>query len=225
MKNNREDHYPFADDKPFRGKEAAEIFNDIYHQNIWHVTADRESVSGIGSSLEQTREIIDHLPKVFRKFDIHSMLDIPCGDFNWMRHLDLSGISYTGADIVGALVEKNHEKYKSRNKNFIQLNLMEDPLPTIDLIFCRDCLVHFSFGDIFRALENIRKSGSKYLMTTTFTEQGSNKDIHTGGWRPLNLQRVPFHFPEPLFLLNEKCTELDGLFKDKSLGVWMLDRL
>ena len=28
------------------------------------------------------------------------MLDVPCGDFRWMAHVDLSGIIYIGGDII-----------------------------------------------------------------------------------------------------------------------------
>jgi len=220
MKKNREDNYHFADDKPFEGKKTSEVFNDIYKSNLWHISEKRESVSGIGSSLEQTQEILKNLPTIFTKFEIKSILDIPCGDFNWMQKVTFSKLNHSGADIVEAIVNTNIKKYQTENINFVQLNLIEDQLPNFDLIFCRDCLVHLSFNDILKSIENIKKSGSKFLMTTTFTNQESNKDINTGGWRPLNWQLEPFNFPKPIYILNEKCTEMDGIFSDKSLGIW-----
>jgi hypothetical protein len=36
------------------------------------------------------------------------MLDAPCGDFNWMKEVDLSAVHYTGGDIVEPLVNSNH---------------------------------------------------------------------------------------------------------------------
>jgi hypothetical protein len=50
-------------------------------------------------------------------------------------------------------------------------------------------------------------------------------DIVTGDWRPLNFERSPFHFPRPVELLNEGCTEAGGLFRDKCLGVWQTAEL
>ena len=38
------------------------------------------------------------------------------------------------------------------------------------MILCRDCLVHLTFDDARAALQNLRRSGSKYLLTTTFTD-------------------------------------------------------
>ncbi len=43
--------------------------------------------------------------------------------------------------------------------------------------------------------------------------------------RVLNLQQAPFNFPPPEHLLVEECTEGNGAYRDKSLGVWNLDAL
>ncbi len=214
-----ENYFSYADDKPFAGKSTEEVFQEIFEKNHWEQT---ESVSGPGSSLEQTREIVKELPEVLATFQVNSLLDVPCGDFNWMRAVDFGKTTYLGADIVEALVAQNQATYGSPLRQFRQLNLLEDALPTVDLIFSRDCLVHFSFADTFRAIANFKKSGSTYLMTTTFPKTDANTDIHTGGWRTLNLQLAPFFLPEPLLLLNEKCTERSGYYADKSLAVWRL---
>ena len=100
------------------------------------------------------------------------------------------------------------------------LDLTRDPLPKADLLFSRDCLVHLSFADVRRALGGVLRSGIPYLLTTTFPGGASNEDIVTGDWRPLDLERPPFSFPRPLRLIEEGCTEGDGRFAGKSLGLW-----
>jgi hypothetical protein len=219
---NRENLYDYADDSQFIGKSTVEIFNEIYRRNTW---TDTESVSGIGSSSKQTKELIDKLPRVLQNFQITSMLDAPCGDFNWMRKVDLKNIVYSGADIVENIVVSHNQKFADERRQFSLLNLIDEKIGKFDLVFSRDCFVHFSFADIFKSLENIKTGESKYLMTTTFTDQKLNKDIHTGGWRPLNFELSPFNFPKPLFILNEKCTEMNGQFSDKSLGLWKIVEL
>ena len=92
-----------------------------------------------------------------------------------------------------------------------------DPLPEADLVFVRDCLVHFSYTDVFRALRNICRSGSHYLLMTTFSfDHRRNRDIWTGDWRPLNFRKEPFGFPEPLEVLRENHPLEE--YADKSLG-------
>jgi len=196
---------------------AEAIFSSIFFGNKW---GGKESVSGRGSDLLQTRVIRNELKSVYSGFHIQTILDIPCDDFYWMNHVDLEGMDYTGADIVGELIEQNKQQYEKRNIHFCKLNLIKDKLPKVDLLFCRDCLVHFSFKDIFLALRNVCDSGSEYLLTTTFTSRLHNDDIATGQWRAPNFEVAPFAFPPPLRTINEECTEDDGAFKDKSLALW-----
>ena len=120
---------------------------------------------------------------------------------------------------------KNQNKFGDENRKFLHLDLTKHKLPKVDLIFCRDCLVHLSFEDIFKAGSNIKSSGAVWFMTTTFPEEKTNRDIITGGWRPLNLELPPFNFPKPELILNENCTEHDGAFADKSLGLWKTEKL
>lgn len=218
----RADLYPYSDGSRFIGRAADEIFNEIENNNIW---LEDESVSGSGSTFEQTKEIIKELPGIINMFKIKSIFDIPCGDFNWFRNLDMSGISYTGGDIVKKIISNNKKMYSKGDIRFIDFNLLEDDVLKTDLVFCRDCLVHFSFADINKALTGIKKSGSIYLMTTTFPDEKVNDDIPTGGWRPINLEMPPFNFQSPILLLNENCTEMNGAFKDKSLGLWKIDSI
>jgi len=91
-----------------------------------------------------------------------------------MKKVDLSGITYIGADIVNELVNKNYYKY---DEEFMTLDITKDKLPRVDVVFVRDCLVHFSNKDIYKALKNIYKSGAKYLLTTTFPEHYVEHDI------------------------------------------------
>jgi SAM-dependent methyltransferase len=196
------------------------VFTNICKQNGWK---GKDSVSGPGSDLGATQVIRERLPQFLREFGITSILDIPCGDFCWMSKVDLTGVQYIGADIVEDLVQKNADTYNDRKLQFRHLNLVADPLPKVDLILCRDCLVHFPYEDIFPALRNIVKSGSKYFLTTTFRANTANRDVPVGGWRMLNLEIVPFQFPEPLWLIDEEYTANDNAYRDKSLGLWQIE--
>jgi SAM-dependent methyltransferase len=197
------------------GPTTQQIFSEIYRKNGWRGT---ESASGTGSTLEQTAEIRKRIPELLQRHRVESLLDIPCGDFHWFRQMPVVGVDYIGADIVAALVESNREK---NGGDFRELDMTADPLPRVDLIFTRDCFVHFSYGLIFAAIENMRSSGSRFLLTTTFPGR-DNQDIETGGWRPLDLAAFPFNL-SPVEVINEKCSQHGGLFSDKSLGLFKLN--
>jgi hypothetical protein len=207
----------------FRNLSTQEVFTKIYRKNHWKSS---ESISGTGSEISQTQTLIDAMNKLLVEWKITSMLDIPCGDFKWMQRVDLSKVDYLGADIVEDLIKENTASYTVKaNIRFQVLNLINDPLPQNDLIIVRDCLVHLSYNDIWYALQNIKASGCKYLLATTFTHCKQNSDIVTGDWRKLNLQQKPFSFPEPLLVINENCTEGNGAFRDKSMALWEIDQI
>ncbi len=63
-----------------------------------------ESLSGPGSSLEQTSTVRILLPYIFTKYNVQTILDLPCGDFNWMQKVDLGSCEYIGADIIQHLI-------------------------------------------------------------------------------------------------------------------------
>ena len=65
-----------------------------------------------------------------------------------MEHVDLSGIEYTGGDIVPSIVEENRRLHARESRRFVKLDLTRDVLPDADVLLCRDCLVHLSYANI-----------------------------------------------------------------------------
>lgn len=195
------------------------IFTRIYRTNEW---GDAESVSGRGSTRARGADFSGDLLDLLRRLDTRVLLDAPCGDFNWIGEVADGVEQYVGVDVVPELIAQNIQRHQRDGRSFLLADLTRDPLPRADVILCRDCLVHFSFADIRRALENFRRSGATYLLTTSYVDYEKNIDIRTGGWRQLNLQRPPFDFPPPLELVDECCTHSDGIYRDKRLALWAL---
>lgn len=202
----------------YRGLSLDEIFARIHESNLWGAEHTR---SGLGSELDSTRHLRTAIPELLHALGATTLLDIPCGDFGWLRHADLDGIDYTGADIVPSLVWLNNARYASDRRRFVRLDITNDPLPAADVVLCRDCMVHLSFANIARAVERIRASGSRYLLATTFPEHAGNEDIQDGDWRVLNMELPPFNFGPPLARIVERCTEGGGTYSDKTLGLWL----
>ncbi len=208
------DHFArrLAEGRPLSPTDA---FRHAYQQNLWGGT---ESPSGPGSSLSQTAAVQRFLPELCRRLQVRTLLDLPCGEGHWISPVALPETEYIGADLLPEVVAR--ATALSPGRVFRQLDLTSSPLPPADLLLCRDCLVHLSFHDIRQALENIRRGGVTWLLTTNFPTEPSNRDIVTGDWRPLNFELAPFNFPPPTESVLEGCTEADGLFADKSLALW-----
>lgn len=200
-----------------KSKSPREIFTKYFLENAWR---DKESVSGVGSTRGQTARLRPQLAAALRDLRVQSLLDAPCGDFNWMREVDLQGIRYIGADIVEPLIQRNNKLYGGDGITFMVLDIVRDAVPRCDAILCRDCLVHFSLKDAHAAIGQLRRSNSEFLLTTTFVDQTQNVDIVTGLWFPINLQKPPFNWPEPLAIIRESDGSSSDVPEDKCIGVW-----
>ena len=170
-------------------------FCRFYADNVW---GSNESVSGPGSTLDATKNIRSAIPALFAELKIKSILDAPCGDFHWFQHLlpDLD-INYLGADIVPELIARNNVAYGSNRVAFKVHDIVTEPLPKVDLWFCRDCLFHLPLNDVRQALVNFIRSGIPYLLVTNHPLHNVNHEIIHGEFRPLNLQAAPFNLPAP----------------------------
>lgn len=171
-----------------------ERFRHIFQHNSW---SSNESRSGKGSELLFTEPIRNWLLTNLPLLEVKTLLDAPCGDFNWMREtLPRLNLNYIGIDIVPEIIEYNHDAYSTKNINFHTANICEDLLPDCDLIMVRDCLIHLSFDDIEKFLNNLSKTNYKYLLTTTYlVDEGfRNTEILTGQYRKIDLFKAPFNF-------------------------------
>jgi SAM-dependent methyltransferase len=196
-----------------------EAFTRHYRLRDWH---DPETVSGRGSNLDSTATIRRELPGLLQGLGVRSVLDAGCGDFHWFQTLEIELDSYTGIEVVEELAAVNQERHGNDRRRFVSLDITRDDLPRVDLILCRDVLVHLKNRHVRTTLRNFRRSGSTYLLATTFTGDHPNEDAPLGGWRPLNLERAPFNLGPPLRLISERESVEDARYLDKSLGLWAL---
>lgn len=199
----------------------SERFELLHQLRVYH---HPESWSGAASTLRETAVLRRALPSLVAELGIERLLDIPCGDFHWMQHVQLTA-EYIGADIVPEIVAFNRDRYGAPRRSFLMLDATADTLPTADLILCRDLLIHLSLADCWAALSRFVGSGSRYLLTNHFVERARNPEIVTGDFRPINLERPPFNFPPPLRIIREESDLGSGSFRDRSMALWRLSDL
>ncbi|MGZ2749803.1 class I SAM-dependent methyltransferase [Burkholderia stagnalis] len=206
--------------------ERSEFFTKIYKNNMW---ADGESRSGQGSAQWFTKKLADGLPDALRKLGVSRLLDVPCGDFNWMQTVNLTGVDYIGGDIVPEMIEANNAAYGLPSRRFMVLDIVTDMMPSADMIFMRDCFIHFSNGLIFKSLRNIVRSDIRYLCLGTLPlrlyPQIANVDLERTQhgvnfeYRPIQFESAPYSFPEPLLEI-EDGAEGSGTHWITTMAVW-----
>lgn len=190
-----------------------QLFTEIYNTNAW---GSKESVSGPTSSLERTTELRVSLLSLFGDLEVKSIVDIGCGDWNWMQYVDLTDISYLGVDIVQPLVADLQTKYTKPNINFQKMNVLVDPAETADLWIARDFCSLYTPKEIQQFFQKFLESQSKFLAITTIETRMPYQETLVGSWRPLSLVATPLELPEPMAEYNDG----EQWFKQKQLVVY-----
>ena len=173
----------------------SQIFSTIYNT---YGFGGEESRSGPGSTLDETEKIREKIKNLIKYKDIKSVVDIPCGDFNWMKEIVDSFELYHGGDIVPQCIEENTKKYGSDKISFSVIDLMGSQIPQCDLLIVRDVIGHYPIEDGKKIVENILNSNCKYLLSTSwynvidnqYHKKHVNKGADYGRFYPVNLMRV-----------------------------------
>lgn len=204
----------------FKISSRESVFTGIYKSNYWE---NEESVSGLGSTIQQTELLRSKFPELIKTYDIKSVFDAPCGDLNWMQLLlESNDFDYIGGDIVKDIVTNNAEKFGHLNAQFVHFDITKDQFPNSDVWLCRHVLFHLSNKDIYLALENYCKSNVRYILTTNCITgpEHINQDILTGNYRDLNLKLAPFNFPDsPLWEINDYVAPAPPM----TIALWKLE--
>ena len=191
---------------------AVDRFREAYESRAWVADHGQLSLSGQGSEGPATRAIVDELPALLARLGCQTLLDVGCGDWNWMREVRLP-CAYIGIDIVPEVIEANR-RHERAGVMFAIGDAIQGPLPTADVVLCREVLFHLSFREGLAALANIRAS-ARWLLATSDTEIWFNSDIATGDYRRINLERAPYRLPPPNAVIRD-----DGVRRGRVLGLW-----
>jgi len=163
--------------KRWNNKTNQEIFEEIYHQNIWGKPEDSESpfFSGGGS---HGADVVDSYVKGVKKFLTELprkpvVVDLGCGDFNIGQNFLTLSKKYIGCDVVPSLIEFNQQKYTNKNLSFVHLDAVKDELPKGEIVIIRQVLQHLSNSQILEVLQKV-KSNFRYLILTEHLPKKEN---------------------------------------------------
>ena len=157
------------------------------------------SLSGPGSNAEETAGVRTVLPVLLSLMRVRTVLDVPCGDFNYMREVLSAaatppGIVYQGLDIVSSLVAELQATFGTPSErpngpsphriSFGRFDLALEYLWPADLVVVRDVLFHFSAERAAMVLRRIAASGCRYALIVAATHAPHGSTARERGSRP-----------------------------------------
>jgi SAM-dependent methyltransferase len=168
-------------------------FEDIYETNAWGIG------SGVGSLPLNNIEYMKFIQEFILRNKVASIVDLGCGDWQFSRFMDWSGVKYTGIDVVSRLVEENRRQYGNDSVEFKLFSTVND-VPSADLLLCKDLLQHLPNELIKDYLRRLKPKFRYLLLTNDEWPTELNSDIPIGGWRPIRLDQAPFSESAPVVL-------------------------
>jgi len=175
-------------------EQIEKAFTNTYDKRLWEAEGSR---SGLGSSLEYTKNIRVQLIKLIKSLKIKNVLDLSCGDWFWMKEIKDELPTYKGLDVVNELIEVNKSNYQTDSIQFERGDML-DKLKSlksgeVDLIICRQTLEHLPSDYVEAVLSEIKRV-SKYALITSVNTTTINDGIGMDGYhsRPINLDESPY---------------------------------
>lgn len=171
-----------------------------------------ESLSGPGSHLANATDTVVFLSEIIKKYKIQTILDLGCGDWNWMKKIHFDNIKYEGWDCDEEMINKNIKNYSNDLITFKVQDIVTKEIPRVDLIICRDVLFHMDKEIGLDLVKKIKKS-CNYFLSTSFLNNTKNKNIvkYTNfddwGFYEINLNIEPFNL-QNFELENRKETKI-----------------
>lgn len=213
-------------------KSNAMVFDQIYRTRQWGVGDDPnvEFYSGIGSYDPSVAEYTDMVKRLLKELNIRSVVEIGCGDFSVASRYAGHGISYTGIDVVGRLVEHNQRKFASERVNFLCLDASRSKIPAADMCIIRQVLQHLSNKDISAIFRNV---SATYLLITEHLpspqrtkeynmDKPANAGIRVPNGSGVFIDKPPFNLAAEIILDRNVVSDIHDA--DDRLVTWLVRR-
>lgn len=165
---------------------------------------DQESLSGPGSSKHQAIDVINFLQDSISKYGFKKIIDLGCGDWNWMEDVNLHGAEYLGIDCDDEMIQQNSTKYGSDKVKFQVGDIFSIDIPDVDLVICRDVLFHVRQELALSLIDKLKEIDDLFLLSTSYNKQDVNTgiqkycDIEDWGYYQINLLKHPFNLSDVL---------------------------
>lgn len=170
-----------------------EEFTKIYDRNDWGYS------SGVGSLPLNNIQYMELVRSFIARNQLSSVVDFGCGDWQFSRFIDWSGVHYTGVDLVEQVIEQNRARFARPGIEFRTVETVTQ-VPEADLLLCKDVFQHLSNRTVGECLTAFKLKFCYLLITNDEWPSELNRDIADGGWRPIRIDQPPFSEIAPVIL-------------------------
>ena len=149
--------------------------------------------SGPGSRADTTVPYRRALARVLKSHGIRRVVDLGCGDWQFSRLINWTGIDYLGVDVVPGMIRAHTAKFARDNIRFAAGDIRHYEMPDADLYIIKDLLQHWPTAEIRAFLKHMGRR--RMLITNTLSQpfrRPVNSEIPLGDYRPLALLEPPF---------------------------------
>jgi len=157
-----------------------------------------ETQCGMGSHMSATFAVRNWLETIATAYDIESVIDVGAGDLNWI-HAVKWNVRYRGYDIF------------PRHEDVHYFDGTREIPDKVDLILCRQVMIHLPKERVESMIRNFKNSGSFYLAATTWNEPTNND------WD------APYHHIDLRRWLGPYIEKVNDTSKVSALALWRLN--
>lgn len=191
------------------------VFSEIHLTNAW---GHAETVSGPGSSLENTATLRRALPSLVTRYGLKRVVDAPCGDFNWMKTTVDIFDEYTASissrnslpPITGSSVAPAFASNAPISRATICLRATSSSAATASYT-CRP-------GSYGMPSAHSGARALLHLLLSNNSREFEYQEIPTGGLRQID-SKAAVQLPEPLE------TILEDNYEGRQICLWRLDEI
>lgn len=150
--------------------------------------------SGWGSWPENVKPYIEFLQQFLHDYNIKTVTDIGCGDWQFSRLIDWTGIEYCGVDVVESVITQNINLYTQSNITFQCIDVTTHSVPPAELILVKDVLMHWPIETIKTFVKSLLPLCKYVLVTNDYRLNAPiNTDTTVGGFQNVDLRDSPYH--------------------------------
>ncbi len=160
----------------------------------------RESASGPGSAQSAAHACLQMIDAVIEEYGVSSILDLGCGDWNWLRKArwrQSGNLDYEGWEAHADMVDDLNRAFGSASTRFLVSDITTASYPRADLVICRDVLFHLPVALATKVIGAVRDLRSLFI-STSYPSVAANQDvrpylpIENWGFYRTNLDIAPF---------------------------------